>query len=281
MDLNELTNDGSSDLDALIAGIEVPEEMNALADEVLESLADDDAPIPGEEPPAPEIVIDKEAIYSSQSSKLDVASDEEAAPKKGSKGKSRKGKKTASAAATGDKDTKDDAGAPITAPVTSRATRSAAFEKRASRSDLEALGYEPDDVQGLLDAMDSAPKKVSEKAYNLLRFAVGREHLSNYTRFTLEQLEGGKAMTVPQLVKAMEDRGYRPGTARSQSQQMSRLLRMFGMAPFSGLLTLNEDSPLTKAVLGRLAVMKAGRTSAPSTTPEAEPEGDDLLAEAA
>jgi hypothetical protein len=101
--------------------------------------------------------------------------------------------------------------------------------------------------------MDNAPKKVSEKAYNLLRYAVGRDHLSNYTRFAAEQLTKNGAMTVPELVKAMEDRGYKSGTARSQAQQMSKLFRTFGMSSKDGkTMVLDDTSPLVKAVRTRL-----------------------------
>lgn len=253
----------ANELDALLEGVEAP--SGVLAEQVLESLsAEDDAEqVPGGvdddaelaaldgDPSPPQI--DKQAIYEEQDSKIGVADEEEAAPKKGKRGRKKKAAGAAAAAKPpkAPKNTKSN-----TADGSGDAvvlTRSQAFLKKASGDDLMKLGYGPDEIADIYFAMDNAPKKVAEKAYNLLRFAVGREHLSNYSLFAFQQIHANPGMSVPQLVKAMEDRGYKSGTARSQSQQMSRLFGLFGMINKAGSsMSLVDDSPLVSTITARL-----------------------------
>lgn len=239
-----------TELDELLDGdIEVAPE-GLLAEEAIEDILAIEAGY--EAGAAPSVEIDKSALYEGQESNFAVADEEEAAPKKGKKAaktKTNKAPKAAKAPAP-EKETKE--GVSASKPNTGITLRSEAFEKKASREDLKGLGFDDEGVQHILASMDAAPKKVSEKGYNILRYALGREHISNYTRFALEQLQFGH-MTVPALVEAMKARGWSEGTSRSQSQQMSRLFQLFGMATKDGgVLRLDTDAILTKAVLARL-----------------------------
>lgn len=188
-----------------------------------------------------ELGIDKSELYEAQESKVGVAADEDAAPVEGKTTVSRKGRSTTSATP----------GADPTAT-----TRSGLLKKKADVSGLSTLGYSDDEIDEIMTAIDEAPKKVGEKASNLLRYGLGREHVSNFTKFALNKLRTADDMsiTVPELVKAMtEERTYSIGTARSQSQQMSRLFGIFGMISKDGSkMTLDPDHRLTKAILGRL-----------------------------
>lgn len=234
-----------NELDALLAGVEAP--SGPVVDAVLASLSNEEP-----QPEPTKHKIDKAAIYGDQTSQLDVSS---------IKPKRTRAKKTETKAPEPDKTTKTLQAEPATPEVTGDAdavirTRSEALSKKVDVNDLTKLGVDKDEIAGILSAMDTAPKKVSEKAYNMLRYALGREVLSNYTRFAFEQLgkAGAGGMTVPELVKAMETR-WGTGTARSQSQQMSRLFGLFGMADKqNGRVTLKPEHPLVKHSLERLHV---------------------------
>lgn len=229
------------EFEALMSSVEVPPDFDA--DQLLADLTPED-----------ENGLDKSRLYAEQESTVAVGSEEETAPVdkpgKRSKGK-KKGAVTIAAEATNEaaeSTVLEDAG-----PL----TRSAALKKKADVSGLRLLGYSDEEIDAILQAIDAAPKKVGEKASNLLRYALGREHISNYTRYTLIKLRDAdnRTLTVPGLVKLMMDeRGYQGGTARSQSQQMSRLFALMGMVVKDGSsLTLDGDNRLTKAALSRLA----------------------------
>lgn len=146
------------------------------------------------------------------------------------------------------------------APVTPAEPKTAPErqKKALDASGLSDLGYDDDAVTTLLGEIASAPKKVSEKATNFLRFALGREHLSNYTRFTLARLQETEALTVPELVKQLEGRGYSAGTARSQAQQMSRMFVIFGMVSKDGSkMTLDGEHVLVKRATDRFKGLPA------------------------
>lgn len=271
-----------NELDELLAGVEPTAGQEGLiAEAVLETLSEEgdglEELVATDGFTAPEI--DKNAIYAAQESRIGVGSEDDAAPvitekanKKAKKdaapaeadaepakgkGKGKAKAKKADAAVAPEKEEKT-----VTA-ADKPTTKSGALARRHNVDDLTKLGIEAGDIPGILAGMDSAPKKVGEKAYNMLRFALGREHLSNYTRFTLEQLSD-KDLTVPQLVKLMEERGYKPGTARSQSQQMSRLFGIFGMVDRSaGTMRLDKKHPLVKEALARLRKMRKDAENQP------------------
>lgn len=100
---------------------------------------------------------------------------------------------------------------------------------------------------------DKTAKKVADKAENLLDAIAGRRNLSTYTRYAVDAVLSGGAITSGELVKLLEARDYSPGTARAQAQQMMALLPMTGLVTREkSALTLNEKSPLV-AVLKRAA----------------------------
>lgn len=261
-----------NDLDEMLAGIEptIPEGVLADSilndDAILDALSNDDAEeIAVEEDPG--YVVDKQAIYAEQESNVGVAADAEAAPvtakeRKRQKAAAKKGLK-AKPAADPETDADADGGSEIITikeklpPATSK---SEALGRKADLNGLASLGLDNDQVSEILAQMDSAPKKVGEKAYNMLRFILGRDSLSNFTKITVAALrERPEGMTVPELVKLLETAdsthvAYQPGTARSQSQQMSRLFSIYGMAEkVSGKMTLNEDNVFSKELVRRLA----------------------------
>lgn len=243
------------ELDALLNESVTPEEA-ILAEELLADLSSEPSEIALDEPESStetivepeehqiealsdkELGISKTELYEAQESMVGVASEEDAAPVKNSK-QTRAPRVSA---------TKDEDGNPL--------TRSAILKRKADVTGLSNIGYEADEVEAIMAAIDAAPVKVGEKASNLLRYGLGRDHVSNFTRFALSKLRSAEnmEMTVPELVKAMMDeRGYTPGTARSQSQQMSRLFGIFGMVSKDGSkMTLDPTNRLTASILKRL-----------------------------
>jgi hypothetical protein len=229
--------------DALLESLEAEalrEDMEFLGTEL------DEAPSPPlvvveADPDAIVITIDKAALYADQGagSNIPDEADLETAPAP---------EKKARAKASTDK-----------APKTPRvklapdATRSATLMAKGNIADLEKIGVPEDQIPAIVAVIDDMPKKVAEKAFNLLRFMLGREALSGYTKFALKALNEGP-LKVPELVALMEKQGWSPATSRSQAQQMSRLFKAYGMVDTSGgYLTLNRDAPFVKHAMERLA----------------------------
>ena len=134
-------------------------------------------------------------------------------------------------------------------------TPSGMLKKQADVNGLKQLGFDDEGVDALMSTIDGAPKKVAEKAKNLLRYALGREHVSAVTKFALSKLRDMPAgfTTVDLVAMLQAERSYSPGTARSQAQQMSRLFGMFDMIAKDGkTMTLQGENSLSKAVLSRL-----------------------------
>lgn len=190
--------------------------------------------------------IDRSALYADQGDTLTVASDEEAAAIESTVVQlgepDKKGSKRKSAATPG--------------ASTDPTTRSGSLKKKADITGLVSLGYTEAEVDGIMETIDAAPKKVGEKASNMVRYALGREHVANVTKFTLGKLRDNPAgfTTIDLVAMLQAERGYSVGTARSQAQQMSRLFQLFDMVGKDGkTLTLHGDNFLTKAVLARLA----------------------------
>lgn len=104
-----------------------------------------------------------------------------------------------------------------------------------------------DTFDGIVASIATMPKKVADKAENVLDFVAGRRALSGYTRYAIDALlEEGK-ITSTGLVKMLEKRDYSPGTARAQAQQMMALLPQIGLASRDKAeLTLIKKSPILK-----------------------------------
>jgi hypothetical protein len=238
---------------------EIGEEALAV-DDVLESLSREFPIVETDEPADQDddvIEVNKQAIYDAQEGNIGLASEEDSAeviPIKSGRSKryKRPSKKVvAKAPVDGDQDV---------TPGTVKVARSTALLKRFSTADLERIGLEAADIPAVLEAMDTAPLKVREKMFNLLAFCLGRDRLSNFTKFTIETIQSHGSMTVPTLVNHMQGR-YQPGTARSQSQQMTRMFRLFGMdggplgaSRVKGWVQIDPEAPLSKACLQRLAL---------------------------
>lgn len=278
-----------NELDALLEGIDitVPPE-GVLANEALtvtakiESLAD--------EQPAPKFKINKAALYEAQTNNLSVGADEDTAPVTPLTAKEKKQAEAAAAKVITDaakaeakvvaqearseaqktkleekaarQQAKEDAKSaelfakgPAIIGSTEKLSKSAVLSKHVTADQLSAaVNCTVPEAGDYLSHVDGLPKKVSEKAYNLIRYAAGRETISNVTATALTRLRN-ISMTVPDLVAALQtDRGYSIGTARSQAQQMSKLFSTYGMThKVDGKMSLVVTHPLVKAALKRLA----------------------------
>lgn len=266
--LADTTVDEGAIAEALLNEIEmsvtqVEDDLSALVEEPLIevlSVENDDA----------ELGIDRAALYAEQGDgEMSVADPEDTVAVEHTK-------EDLAASTTGKKPRKartpSSAGAPSSTPGVIT-TRSAALKKKADVSGLLSLGYTSEEVDDLMATIDLAPKKVGEKANNMIRYALGREHVSNFTRFTMLKLRDNPAgFTVPELVKMLqEERSYSVGTARSQAQQQSRLFGLFGMVSKDGSkIALDGDNALSKAVLSRLNGDPFIAAGAPATVEDEE-----------
>jgi hypothetical protein len=263
------TQTDAGELEALLAGIEPINAMNAA--DLLESLVDEDGDeavvvaaasetddkvvtFGNEESDAPTVEIDTKAIYEEQGSAVKVADEEEATTVAVEGATTEKGKKRARKAKT-----KDPSASSTPAPIQMNRFTSKS-EVLAAKADVTAITALGVDEATIKKALDQAPLKVREKAYNVLRFAAGREAISNYTKAALCWLRDAPGMTTVNLVEkfkagdpALGIKAYNDGTARSQAQQMSRLFGILGIVNVSGKsMTLRDDHDLVKALLGRL-----------------------------
>jgi hypothetical protein len=237
--LAEMRENGDLDEALIVAGALIETAISTEFDNTIESLEpthldDTDASALAELAGDPEVitvqgeeipVIDKQAIYDAQDSEVITATAEDAAPVLNAKGR----KRAKAAAASAPK-----------VPRVKVETGQARSTTLAGKIDTDAL--------------------VTEKAFNMIRFAAGRERLSNYTSFALEFLRDNGPCTIPEMVKAMElpdarrSKGWSPATSRSQAQQMSKLLATYDMTTKSeGKIDLNRKNPLVKNALARLA----------------------------
>ena len=109
-----------------------------------------------------------------------------------------------------------------------------------------------EDAKKMVGLIDDLPKKVQDKARNLLIAATGGANLSNYTRYALSLLaasETGEVKSTDIFRYLAEDRKYSEGTARSQAKQIMTLLPFAGVAERSGsLLKVNTESEIYKAL---------------------------------
>ena len=113
-----------------------------------------------------------------------------------------------------------------------------------SRADLSTL------IKSRMEDLDSLPKKVGEKAVNLIAHIAGGAGLSCYTRIALEMLLESGELTSKALYERYKARPYSEGTSRSQCGQLMQLLPAMGIAerPVPGCLVLIKDSPIAESL---------------------------------
>lgn len=101
-------------------------------------------------------------------------------------------------------------------------------------------------VKARMTDLDKLPKKVGEKAVNLIAHLAGGAQLSCYTQIALTMLMEKGELTSSELVARYLARPYSEGTSRSQCGQMMALLPALGIAerPTTGKLVLIADSPI-------------------------------------
>lgn len=101
-----------------------------------------------------------------------------------------------------------------------------------------------------MSSLDTLPKKVGEKAVNLIAHLAGNSKLSCYTEIALEMLLETGELSSKALYDRYKARPYSEGTSRSQCGQLMQLLPAMGIAerPTSGSLTLVKDSPMANAL---------------------------------
>lgn len=101
-----------------------------------------------------------------------------------------------------------------------------------------------------MTSLDTLPKKVGEKAVNLIAHLAGNSKLSCYTEIALEMLLETGELSSKALYDRYKARPYSEGTSRSQCGQLMQLLPAMGIAerPTSGSLTLVKDSPMANAL---------------------------------
>lgn len=113
-----------------------------------------------------------------------------------------------------------------------------------SRADLSTL------IKSRMEDLDGLPKKVGEKAVNLIAHIAGGAGLSCYTRIALEMLLESGELTSKALYERYKARPYSEGTSRSQCGQLMQLLPAMGIAerPVPGSLVLIKDSPIAESL---------------------------------
>ncbi|MCE9932665.1 hypothetical protein [Aeromonas salmonicida] len=101
-----------------------------------------------------------------------------------------------------------------------------------------------------MTSLDTLPKKVGEKAVNLIAHLAGSSKLSCYTEIALEMLLETGELSSKALYDRYKARPYSEGTSRSQCGQLMQLLPAMGIAerPTPGTLTLVKDSPLANVL---------------------------------
>ncbi|QSV17153.1 hypothetical protein [Photobacterium ganghwense] len=128
-----------------------------------------------------------------------------------------------------------------------------AEEYVADKSDaaFEAVGIAKEEFALMLNAL---PKKVKDKAKNILAWANDEAELSIYTRLCLEYLVKNGSATSGDLrtyLMSNPEKPYTVGTAGSQAGQMMALLPAIGMATKDGKsITLNRENPLSAKFIG-------------------------------
>lgn len=119
-----------------------------------------------------------------------------------------------------------------------------ASDSELSTKDLTEL------LKERMASLDTLPKKVGEKAVNLIAHLAGNAKLSCYTEIALEILLETGELSSKALYDRYKARPYSEGTSRSQCGQLMQLLPAMGIAerPTTGSLTLVKDSPMANAL---------------------------------
>lgn len=119
-----------------------------------------------------------------------------------------------------------------------------ASDSELSTKDLTEL------LKERMASLDTLPKKVGEKAVNLIAHLAGNAKLSCYTEIALEILLETGELSSKTLYDRYKARPYSEGTSRSQCGQLMQLLPAMGIAerPTTGSLTLVKDSPMANAI---------------------------------
>lgn len=100
-----------------------------------------------------------------------------------------------------------------------------------------------------LKSFDSLPKKIGEKAVNLVMHLAGSSTLSVYTDMALTMLFESGELDSKKLVERYMARPYSEGTSRSQAGQIMRLLQAFDIAEgTTSHLTLKKGSIIGQAL---------------------------------
>lgn len=152
----------------------------------------------------------------------------------------------------------------IVTPATTapKSASSGTAPKREVRFAAGAAGSYVASVAGdaaLEAAVNALPKKVKEKAANLIDFIHKGRTLSVFTRVAVDIMKVEGKLSNERLVRAFTteaskrgvSEGYSIGTARSQAGQQIALFGRLGIAKPSGVVLVpNADSPLWQSLAG-------------------------------
>ena len=166
--------------------------------------------------------VNKGEVYADQKSKLGVNSTDDKAPAK-AKTKVAKTREAGSEA-------------------------SGRTRRTINADDLKAFFDNPADK---LAQIDTLPKKIQDKARNVLSAISGSGTVSTYTKQAVKALTAAEngTMTAKDLKAHLLSCGYSDGTAAAQAQQQMVLLSYLGVAARDkSILTLVPASPVTKAI---------------------------------
>jgi len=139
---------------------------------------------------------------------------------------------------------------PVKAVKASRAAPAAPRTSRLAGATHGAYVAAKLDDAAIAAAVDGLPKKVKDKATNLVDHIKGGKPLSVYTLIAVNMLRTDGVMTTPKLVDALVGAskksaigvGYSIGTARSQAGQMISLFGKLGIAKPDGAKGLVPDA---------------------------------------
>lgn len=113
------------------------------------------------------------------------------------------------------------------------------------------------ECEARLKEFDVLPKKVGEKAVNLVAHIAGNAKLSTYTEIAIQMLLRDGQITQSGLFERYRKRPYSEGTSRSQAGQIMRLFQTFKIADgTTSALTLNKNSIIAQVleeVVGKAA----------------------------
>lgn len=180
----------------------------------------------------------KEAAYEEQTSEIEVADAEEVedAAKSAKKG-----------------------GGTAKGSVSSKSANVADFQDAVLKILGEGAAFDTEDgeltddeLRNMMSAITQ--KKVREKVVNMLQSVMSGSSLSTYSKIAVDlmvkaHLDGDKPVTLADIKKAYEAKGYKSGTVNAQAGQMMSLFPALKMATRSerGVLAPNPNSVLLDA----------------------------------